>query len=528
MPALKLLIVDDDEVDRMTVRRALRQAAVDATIDECSDARTALAAIQEAAYDCVLLDYRLPGSDGLQMLSAIRGAGITVPVVVLTGQGDEETAVTLMKAGAADYVNKNGLAPERLERSLRYALALHRGEEERRLLLAREQQARAEAQAANRAKDEFLATLSHELRTPLNAILGWAKLLAGGYLDEPTTKRALEIIERNTRVQAQLIEDLLDISRVITGKLRLECRMVPIRSLIDGALDSVRYAADAKRIAIDIDTGSGENTLWCDPARMQQVIWNLLSNAIKFTPEDGEVRIRLEQEGNRLAISVTDTGSGIDPAFLPFVFDRFRQQDGAPTRRHGGLGLGLSIVRHIVELHGGAVSASSEGEGQGATFVVRVPVAAPMPADGHTHLDAFAIPDIDDPPDLNGVTVLVVENELDARSLVSAVLERCGARVVMASGAEDALEQLERELPAILLSDLALPDDEGYTLIRRIRARADDLRSIPAAALTAFATPADRARALFAGYQAHIPKPLEPTELAAVVAALAGRSVVRN
>jgi len=320
----------------------------------------------------------------------------------------------------------------------------------------------------------------------------------------------------------------LDISRVITGKLRLDCQMVPIRSLIDGALDSVRYAADAKHIAIEIDTGEAETTLWCDPARMQQVVWNLLSNAIKFTPEGGQVRIQLAREDHRLAISVTDTGSGIDPAFLPYVFERFRQQDGAPTRRHGGLGLGLSIVRHIVELHGGSVSASSEGEGQGATFVVRVPVSAPASADGRTLMDGLVIADIDDPPDLNGLTVLLVENEPDARSLACAVLERCGARVATASGAADAIEQLERELPAILLSDVALPDDEGYTLIRRIRARTDDLRSIPAAALTAFATPADRARALFAGYQAHIPKPLEPTELAAVVAALAGRSVVRN
>jgi CheY-like chemotaxis protein len=304
--------------------------------------------------------------------------------------------------------------------------------------------------------------------------------------------------------------------------------MVPIRSLIDGALDSVRYAADAKRIAIDIDAGIGEDTLWCDPARMQQVIWNLLSNAIKFTPENGTVGIRLARDGNQLAISVTDTGSGIDPAFLPYVFERFRQQDGAPTRRHGGLGLGLSIVRHIVELHGGSVNASSEGQGEGATFVVRVPVAAPAPADGRTPLDPLSIADIEDPPELDGLTILLVENEPDARSLVCAVLERCGARVLTAGGAADALEQLEQEMPAILLSDLALPDDEGYALIRRIRARADDLRSIPAAALTAFATPADRARALFAGYQAHIPKPLEPSELAAVVAALAGRSVVRN
>jgi signal transduction histidine kinase len=373
MTPLKLLIVDDDEIDRLAVIRALRQAAVPADVDECTDAQAALALLRATTYDCVLLDYQLPGSNGLETLAAIRGSGIRVPVVALTGQGDEETAVALMKAGAADYLNKNALAPERLERSLRYALALHRGEEERRLLLAREQQAREEAQAANRAKDEFLATLSHELRTPLNAILGWAKLLAGGHLDQPTTKRALEIIERNTRVQAQLIEDLLDISRIITGKLRLDCSTVPLNTVIDGALESVRHAADAKGIQIDCQIDK-EDAIWCDPARMQQVIWNLLSNAIKFTPENGRVSLRAERDVDHLTVTVTDSGVGISEDFLPHVFDRFRQQDPATTRVHGGLGLGLSIVRHLVELHGGSVHAGSEGPGRGATFIVKVPV----------------------------------------------------------------------------------------------------------------------------------------------------------
>ncbi len=527
MPALRLLIVDDDEVDRLTVRRALHQAGVPCGIEERVDAKSALAALQEAQYDCVLLDYRLPGSDGLQMLGAIRGAGINVPVVVLTGQGDEETAVALMKAGAADYVSKNGLAPERLERSLRYALALHRGEEERRLLLAREQQARQEAQAANRAKDEFLATLSHELRTPLNAILGWAKLLGGGYLDQATTKRALEIIERNTRVQAQLIEDLLDISRIITGKLRLECRVAGILPVIEAALDSVRHAAEAKRIAIEIETERAEEGLWCDPARLQQVIWNLLSNAIKFTPEGGRVRIRVQRDDSSFIVTVSDTGAGIDPAFLPYVFDRFRQQDGATTRRHGGLGLGLSIVRHVVELHGGSVAGYSEGEGRGSTFVVTVPVA-PLPSaePGGEVLPSAAL---DDLVSLDGLIVLVVDNEADARSLVSAILERCGARVLSASSASAALAALDEEMPDVILSDIAMPGEDGYALIRRVRALPDERHVIPAAALTAFATAADRARALLAGYQAHIPKPVEPSELAVVVAALAGRTTaVRN
>jgi signal transduction histidine kinase len=374
MTTLKLLLVDDDEVDRMAVRRVLRDLRADVIVKECGSRDEALDAIAAETFDCVLLDYQLPGSNGLETLASIRAAGIRVPVVALTGQGDEELAVSLMKAGAADYLTKGNLAPERLERSLRYAIALHRSEEERLLLLAREQRAREEAQAANRAKDEFLATLSHELRTPLNAMLGWTALLAGGQLDEATSKRALEIIDRNTRVQAQLIEDLLDISRIISGKLRLEFSRVGLDALLDGAIESVRHAAEAKGIAIDASVGV-EVPLLCDAGRMQQVLWNLLSNAIKFTPDGGRVTVHATTHGERVVLTVSDTGAGIAPEFLPYVFDRFRQQDGATTREQGGLGLGLSIVRHVVERHGGTVSATSEGSGKGATFVVDVPLA---------------------------------------------------------------------------------------------------------------------------------------------------------
>jgi signal transduction histidine kinase len=374
MTTLKLLLVDDDEVDRMAVRRVLRDLRAEIMVTECGSRDAALDALAAEAFDCVLLDYQLPGSNGLETLASIRGAGIRVPVVALTGQGDEELAVSLMKAGAADYLTKGSLAPERLERSLRYAIALHRSEEERLLLLEREQRAREEAQAANRAKDEFLATLSHELRTPLNAMLGWTALLAGGQLDEAMSKRALEIIDRNTRVQAQLIEDLLDISRIISGKLRLEFTRVGLGTLLDAAIESVRHAAEAKGIAIDASVGV-DAPLLCDAARMQQVLWNLLSNAIKFTPAGGRVAVNVTTHGQRAALTVSDTGAGIAPEFLPYVFERFRQQDGATTREQGGLGLGLSIVRHIVERHGGTVVAASEGSGKGATFVVDVPLA---------------------------------------------------------------------------------------------------------------------------------------------------------
>ena len=376
---LHILLVDDDEVDRLAVKRLLRQTRFDAVVEERSDRSAAMAALTPQAFDCVLLDYALPGADGVEILKEIRAKGQTVPVIALTGQGDEEVAVELMKAGAADYLNKNSLTAERLERSLRYALALHRADEELRQLLEREQRARQEAQAANRAKDEFLATLSHELRTPLNAILGWARLLSTGNLDPQTARKAIEIIERNTRLQAQLIEDLLDMSRIITGKLRLDLRIVPVSRIIDAALDSVRPAADAKRITIDATLVDPDQSLLCDSARMQQVIWNLLTNAIKFTPDGGKIRITAERvDDAALVIGVADSGMGIAPDFLPFVFERFRQQDAASTRAHGGLGLGLSIVRHVTELHGGTVEAKSEGEGRGATFSVRVPLA---PAD---------------------------------------------------------------------------------------------------------------------------------------------------
>jgi signal transduction histidine kinase len=374
--SLRILLVDDDQLDRMAVKRLLRQAGIEAVVEERSDREGALAAARDGAFDCALIDYRLAATDGLSLLQEIRSHGVGLPIVALTGQGDEEVAVNLMKAGAADYLNKNTLTPERLERSLRYAIALHRAEEDRRLLLAREQQARRDAQAANRAKDEFLATLSHELRTPLNAILGWAQLLASGHLDEPTSRRAVEIIERNTRLQAQLIDDLLDISRIVSGKLRLDMRSDHLRSIVEAAIESAAPLAAGKPLTIATNIPPDGGAIVCDPSRLQQVIWNLLSNAIKFTPAGGRIDVSVEQRADTYVIAVCDTGIGIEPGFLPYVFERFRQQDPASTRKHGGLGLGLSIVRHIVDLHNGSIRALSEGEGKGATFEVMLPIVA--------------------------------------------------------------------------------------------------------------------------------------------------------
>jgi signal transduction histidine kinase len=525
MDSLRILLVDDDEVDRLSVKRLFRQAGIDADIRECAERSTALVAARSGEFDCMLLDYRLPGTDGVELLRELNNSGVSLPVVALTGQGDEEVAVALMKAGAADYLNKNALSAERLERSLRYAVALHRAEEERRQLLEREHQARLEAQAANRAKDEFLATLSHELRTPLNAIMGWSRLLASGHLDEATSRRAIEIIERNTRHQAQLIEDLLDISRIVTGKLRLEFRAVPLKNICEAVLDSLRPTAEACHVTLTYDHDESNEAILCDPARMQQIIWNLLSNAIKFTPEGGVVGLSVARTHESVAVTVRDTGTGIDPDFLPHVFDRFRQQDPATTRRHGGLGLGLSIVRHLVELHGGTITAASDGRGQGATFTVTLPIA-PARANEIVMIHSQEEIHLAGLPSLAGIRVLVVDNEADARALIAAVLERWGAEVATVASVAEAMERIQHARPDVLLSDIAMPGEDGYDLIRQVRALDVGAEApLPAAALTAFANANDRARALLAGYQAHLPKPIEAAELGAVVAALAGRTV---
>jgi signal transduction histidine kinase len=372
---MRFLVIDDDAVDRRAVARALVGAKLQATLDEAATAADGLRLLAEREYDCIFIDYLLPGTDGLQVLRAIRAADIGAPIVILTGQGDEELAVELMRAGAVDYLSKQTLGPDRLARSVRYAVAMARAEHARREALERERAAREEAQAANRAKDQFLATLSHELRTPLNAILGWARLLAAGTLDAASAARAVEIIERNSRLQAQLIEDLLDISRIVAGKLRLERRDALISEIVESVVEAFRPMADTKRIRLDVHRWTDERPVRCDPARLQQVVSNLLANAIKFTPEGGVVSVSVTDRDDKLSIEVRDTGVGISSEFLPFIFDRFRQAEGAVTRTHGGLGLGLSIARHLVELHGGQITAESEGEGRGAAFTVSLPLS---------------------------------------------------------------------------------------------------------------------------------------------------------
>ena len=388
-----------------------------------------------------------------------------------------------------------------------------------------------ESQQANRLKDEFLATLSHELRSPLNAILGWTSLLRNRKFDEATITRALETIERNGRSQAQLIEDLLDVSRIIRGQLRLNVRPLELVPVIESAIDTVRPAADAKNIRLQRVLDPTAGPISGDSGRLQQVIWNLLTNAVKFTPKGGRVQIRLERINSHVEIVVTDTGSGIDPEFLPYVFDRFRQADSSITRSYSGLGLGLAIVRHLVELHGGTVHADSQGQGQGATFIVKLPlmaVSTKATDPERVHPTVGDTVSFDYTPELQGLRILVVDDEADARDLLTCILEACGAQVMAVASSEEAIRALTEPsaLPLdVLVSDIGMPNEDGYALLRRVRSLSPENGGrIPAVALTAYARSEDRRAALLSGFQSHVAKPVEPAELIVVIANLAGRT----
>jgi signal transduction histidine kinase/ActR/RegA family two-component response regulator len=396
----------------------------------------------------------------------------------------------------------------------------------------RERSARTEAERANRTKDEFLAILSHELRTPLSAILGWAHLLARTNLDEEDRRRGVEVIERNARVQGQLIEDLLDMSRVTAGKVRLDMQPVDLARVIDDAIETVQSAMTAKDIRLERVLDPQAGPVRGDPDRLRQVVWNLLSNAVKFTDKGGRVSVLLERIDSHVEITVADTGQGIRPETLPHLFERFRQEDSSTTRRHSGLGLGLAIVRSLVELHGGSVRAESEGPGKGSRFRVMLPLS-PLQApqsekrlDGHpatstTHAEG----PVADAELLRGVRVLVVDDEWDAGELVRILLERAGAEVTTAASAREALDALSRMKPDILVSDIGMPEEDGISLIRKVRALPDSGGGkVPALALTAFARPDDRRQTLMNGFQIHLAKPVDPTELTSAVASLAGRT----
>jgi PAS domain S-box-containing protein len=401
--------------------------------------------------------------------------------------------------------------------------ARKRAEEELERLIESERAARTEAEEANRIKDEFLATLSHELRTPLTAMLGWLSMLRGDRLDHETAGHALETVERNARAQAQLIEDLVDVSRIAGGKLKLEVRAIDLAPVIAAAVDIVRPAANAKGVNIHVSSDAKVGAVSGDPARLQQVIWNLLSNAVKFTSRDGHVYVSFRESDASAELVVRDTGMGIHPDFVPRVFERFRQAEGPVTRTHRGLGLGLAIVRHLLELHGGTVTAESPGEGLGATFTIRMPLAA-------TQAENSAAPASDQlasaraatmRPPLEGLRVLVVEDEPDARELLLLTLECSGAEVAAVTSAQEALDNLQVFKPDVLLSDIGLPIESGYELIRKVRSLSSEASNIPALALTAFATEKDRQLAISAGFQMHLAKPVDPEVLIAAIERLA-------
>ena len=555
----RILIVDDLP-EKLLVYRTLLED-LDAQIVEAHSGTEALKRVLEGEFAVILLDVNMPDIDGLETATLVRRHknGRHTPIIFITAYADEMQTARGYELGAVDYILSPVIAPvirtkvrvfvdlyearaalalsnqeletrvtertgelqksnERLQAEIAERL---RAEAEREALLAREKVLRAEAEELSRLKDEFLATMSHELRTPLNAIFGWITLLRTRRLDEATQERALETIERNARAQKRLIEDLLDVSRIVTGKVALELVTVDPRRVVEAALETMHPAAQAKGLKIVplLDIGAG--TVRGDFARLQQIVCNLLSNAIKFTDTGGHVEVCLARRNGEVEISIADSGQGIKPEFLPLVFDRFRQEDGSISRRHGGLGLGLAIVRHLVELHAGSVDAQSAGEGKGARFIVRLPVreanlisrVAEAPTNG---IVTAAM--------LMGVRLLVVDDDPGARELISGMLEGFGAQVSVAESGQAALGLLFAQRPDVLIADLGMPGMDGYALIEQVRALDPDFGGLtPAVAVTAYASPQDRLRALQAGYQNHVAKPVEAEELAIVIASLAGR-----
>jgi len=513
-PRVLLVVPDADLRDR-----ALSALADGHAVEALADARAALRAALESPPEVVVAD----AAAAPELIGALRADPRThaVPIVLMTARTGPEGGVDGLELEADEYLLKPVPARELVDR-----VDFHtRRARAREAALRREAAARHEAEASSRAKDEFIAMISHELRTPLGAILIWAQLLKAEELDAAAVARAVGMIERSTKTLAQLIDDLLDASRIIAGKLTFETRALDLRPVIEAALEGAAPAAETKGVAIERAPIATLPPVSGDAGRLQQVVGNLLANAIKFTPEGGRVDVGVERAGAVARVSVRDTGQGISPDFLPFIFERFRQADTTSTRKQKGLGLGLAIARHIVELHGGTIEAASAGEGRGSTFTVTLPLLVSEPLAPRAEERAAQ------PPTLEGITVLVVDDEEDAREAMSVLLRQAGARVIPVSSAVEALEFLERQTPDVLLSDIAMPGEDGYALIRRVRGRsADEGGRVRAAALTAYATLDDRAKALRAGYDEHIPKPVDPARLIGVVAMLVGttRDDARN
>jgi signal transduction histidine kinase len=549
---VNILIVDDRDENLMAVEAVLDDPHY--RLVRARSGREALKEVLDQDFALILLDVVMPGVDGYETATLIRERprSSKTPIIFLTANDwGAQHVFRGYTVGAVDYLVKPvpadvlrskvavfvelfnrqealRVGQEELERTIaertrelaetNVALSAEieervKIEKERVQLLKREQSARLEAERANRLKDEFLATLSHELRTPLNAIMGWAHVLGQSSHDRDTVARASSVIRQNAGAQSQLIDDILDVSRIIGGRLQLDTQMVTLKGVIDDAIDSLMPAASAKSIQVVRTLDPGINVIG-DRDRLQQVVWNLVSNAFKFTPKGGRVEVKLSDADGEAQIEVVDTGIGISAEFLPFVFDRFRQADSSMSRRHSGLGLGMAIVRHLIELHGGTVSVESAGENQGTTFRLRLSRhlgAAPAQLDPpiREFADQPAEPELEH---LNGVHVLIVEDDTDSRHVLAVLLQRLGALVESVGSAKEAFDRVSHRRPDVLVSDIGMPEEDGYSLIRRVR-QMGDARKLPAIALTAYARQQDAAAALDAGYDCHLPKPVAPADL---------------
>ena len=511
----RLLVVDDEESLRITTAAILENEGY--TVDTASSGDEAMALLEQTDYDLVLTDLHMEGGDGLSVLNLIRRQSPLTISVVLTGFASVESAIAALQEGAYDYLVKP-CDIDNMKHTIR------RGVEHRRLMLA-EQKARTDLEQlnldlerriaertaeltrlngelaeANRAKDVFLATLSHELRTPLTPVVGWIKLLRSGNLDEKSVIQALDAIERNAWLQSRLIDDLLDTSRIATGKLHFEPKPTDLNTVVNAAIDTVRAAAAQRNIQLSVDLSPLPLIVMGEPVRLQQIAWNLLSNAVKFTEPGGTVSITTDRDDSHARLRVVDTGIGIEPAFLPHVFDRFKQADGSTSRRHGGLGLGLAIADALAKLHGGRIEAASEGVGQGACFILSVELASavrvvPEPAPHQIH-------------SLTGLDVLIVEDSPDTLMLLSALFSKEGATVTTAASAAEALKHAVSKRPSVIISDIGMPDVDGYELLQQLKV-IPGMDEVPAIAISGYASDEDRERALGTGYRALVAKPID-------------------
>ena len=519
---LRLMVIDDNPLDRALILRELENEIRDVRSATICDQAEFEAMLKGPEPDVIITDHSLGWTSGLIVLQECKRKWPYCPIIMFTGTGGEEIAVEGMKGGLDDYIIKAPQQYFKLRRAVARSLHLAEAKRaaarlkiEREELLAREVELRKAAEEASRLKDEFLATVSHELRTPLTPILGWIRILRDRKLNDPTLDRALDVIERNVTAQAHIIEDLLDMSAIIAGKLKLSLKPIDLPQLVRGAVASILPTAELKNISIKVQTTPIAPGLLGDPVRLQQALWNLLTNAIKFTARGGQVDVAVAPHESGAAVSVADNGEGIDPAFLPYLFQRFSQADSSTTRRYGGLGLGLAIVRHIIELHGGSVSVESAGKGQGSRFMLLLPVrdAAAVPAPARPESRS-------DPRILNQAALLVVEDDTDTRELLQASLEKYGADCAAAASAKEALVKIEEKPPMLVLSDIGMQEHDGHWLVKQIKQRHPDL---PVIALTAYARDADEAAALKSGFDRFVTKPVDIESLAQLIADVLAR-----